>query len=977
MKNLTKTKFHVIFTVTFLIGLFVFSFYFQQKHQQEVLLESRFEQLISVRESLSSYVNDYQQQTSRLLQSIANAPSTSTALKNFSNTFNSQSGHHSEKQLDLDILQHFQRHYLNDLISDTPNSEPKKLSSSYVPKQFAAKAAQSNYILGTLNPTSLGDYDRQHNTHHRYFSELRKTYQLYDIFLIDLQGNIVYTVIKEADFATNLNSGPYKNSGLAKAYQQSLNSAKGELSFATFKPYEPSLNVPAAFLATPVFNNGAQIGSVAIQIPIEQLNSIMTFAGKAQASGLGKSGEAYIVGSDLRMRNNSRFLADSNNELVQRLNTSIGVQLVDTPSVTEGLLGNKGSWIINDYRGIPVLSAYAAYNLFGENSVILAEIDEQEILGEIRAATNELLICSFAILLFFIIVIVLFFEQLIVRPLERLNTKLLADLNYQEKMVSISQSVLREYKKAVDMSAIVSKANPRGNITYANDAFCEISGYSRPELLGQNHRIIRHPDSPASIFKDLWQTISSKRTWKGIICNRRKDGQSYYVSNTIVPMLTQKGKVREYMSIRTDVTELFQQRQKLLMYTTDELTNLPNRQKFLEALSLLKEKLLAIVNIDDFSGINDYYGHQVGDQLLIKVAELLNNNTCDQVTVFRLCGDEYALLCKENTSPAEFEKTCEKLITLVDQQSISINGADLLISLSIGIASDPKDALIHANTALRVARESNRRVLFYNSDLSLKHRNEEKQLWTRKIKEAISDGRIALYLQPIIDPHTSQAVKYECLMRLIDEEGNAISPYQFLEIAKRARLYSALSKIIIQKSFDFFADRDQQFSINLSIIDIQNQEIIQLLKQRLSNPLIAERTVLEIVESEGIENYSDVSEFLYQMKSYGCSIAIDDFGTGYSNFEYLIKLDPDFIKIDGSIIKNVHFDESSERITKLIHDFSVNIGAKTIAEFVCDQSIADKLNSIGIDYMQGYLYGKPAPATELLSASKTANKRRH
>lgn len=142
-------------------------------------------------------------------------------------------------------------------------------------------------------------------------------------------------------------------------------------------------------------------------------------------------------------------------------------------------------------------------------------------------------------------------------------------------------------------------------------------------------------------------------------------------------------------------------------------------------------------------------------------------------------------------------------------------------------------------------------------------------------------------------------------MRLIDEDGSEISPFYFIDISKHARLYPKISEIIIRKSFEHFSTRTESFSINLTIIDILNENTVALLKRLIIKYNAAKRVILEIVESEGIENFDDVSNFIQEMKSLGCRIAIDDFGTGYSNFEYLIKLNPDFIKIDGSLVKNI------------------------------------------------------------------------
>ncbi|MCW8931381.1 MAG: EAL domain-containing protein [Gammaproteobacteria bacterium] len=952
-----------VLTAIFVFFAFVGSgIYTLSNYKKELLLNTRFEQLISLREALGMHINTYQKQTKNILRSISLSSNTSTALKQLSPAFQALQDIENIQNLDTVLTDEYQERYLNNLHRNIPNAAPGKHTQAYLPTQKQGKIAQYNQIIKQGLIINKQSYDILHDQFHPHFKQIQKIHDFYDLFLIDPQGNIIYSVEKEFDYGTNLLTGPYKKSGLAEVFRKSTQTKKNELSFATFLPYEPSLNIPAAFLAMPIYIDKQYYGSIAIQLPIEPINQIMTFHGKANQSGLGESGEAYIIGNDFTMRNDSRFLNDINHPLVQKLQTTIGIQHVKTPGVIAGLKGEKNQQIFLDYRGISVLSAYTSYQLFGEPSVLLVEIDKQEVFNYIDAVVNRMILAMIIVMLILSSIVLFFFKNLIIYPLNKLNDTLKTEVNEQKKQVVINSSLLNEYKKAVDMSAIVSKADIKGNITYVNEAFCNISGYSRKELIGSNHRIINNPKVPKTLFKDLWQTISAKKTWKGIICNKRKDGTEYYVSSTIVPILSVNGDLKEYISIRTDVTEIFNQQQQIMMHTTDSLTKLPNRQKFIELLSQSKTPLLAIFNIDRFSEINDYYGYAIGDEVIISFATMLSEHVNEGITVFRLSGDEFVLLAKDNFPENKFAAQCKKILSLLDKKIFTVNDNELTVSATVGVASESRNAYINAGMALRVAKESHQQFLFYNSHVDLQKRNEENLRWTKKIKQAIANDKITLFIQPIVDRCTKKIDKYECLMRLIDEDGSEISPFFFLDIAKNARLYSQLSEIIINKSFDYFSNRTESFSINLTIEDILNKDTTKLLKQKLSNESIAKRVIFEIVESEGIENYTDVSDFIREMKYLGCAIAIDDFGTGYSNFEYLMKLDPNFIKIDGSMIKNIAHDETVFRVTTLIHEFSQSIGTKTIAEFVSDKVIAEKVKEIGIDYMQGYLLGKPEKA---------------
>lgn len=841
----------------------------------------------------------------------------------------------------------------------------------YLPKSKSGLLLQ-NQFLTKSGLVDGQEYNLLHQQYDTYLQPLINLHGFYDLFLLDSKGNVIYSATKETDLGTNLLSGPYKTSGLAKVFRESRSAKKGSqqaFAHASFQPYEPSYNLPASFIGMPIYSDNQYIGSIAVQLPIEPINKIMTFNGNVANAGLNSTGEAYLIGDDFTMRNDSRFIADIKDPLITELGTTIGIQEVKTQAVLEAQKGNKGAEIINDYRNQPV----GPIQLFGESGAIIAEIDEKTVVGQINETINGIIYKLFAITLLIWTLVLVFFNQLMIRPLRNINFKLEHELLKQEKQVMVSLSLLNEYKEAVDASAIVSKTDTGGKILYVNDAFSEVTGYSKHELMGQNHNIIRNPDMPRKVFDDLWQTIASNEIWKGVLCNLTKDGQEYYVSSTIVPILTMYGDIEEYISIATDITELYLRRQEMLQHTVDELTQLPNRQKFLINLSQAKIPRLAIINVDHFSEINDFYGYEVGDKLLIQIAELLVGMENNEVSSYRLSSDELGLLGEKNCASETFEKRCMSILEKLSHTVFKIDDNELTTSATMGVAEKSGNVYVKAGMALRVAKESQKKFLFYNSDIDTQRRTGENLRWTKAIKDAIEDDRMALYIQPIVNRITGATDKYECLMRLIDEDGSEISPFYFIDISKHARLYPKISEIIIRKSFEHFSTRIENFSINLTIIDILNENTVALLKRLIIKYNAAKRVILEIVESEGIENFDDISNFIQEMKSLGCRIAIDDFGTGYSNFEYLIKLNPDFIKIDGSLVKKIAHDEGVFAIVKLINDFAKSIGIKTVAEYVCDKEVDTVLKRIGIDYLQGYYHGIPTSADMPQIVLKKAN----
>ncbi|MDI3323537.1 EAL domain-containing protein [Pontibacterium granulatum] len=532
------------------------------------------------------------------------------------------------------------------------------------------------------------------------------------------------------------------------------------------------------------------------------------------------------------------------------------------------------------------------------------------------------------------------------------------------KELAFNRSLLEQYKHAVDISSIVSKTDPCGVITYVNDQFCRVSGHSREELVGATHRLIRHPDNDPLLFRDMWQTIRSRKTWQGIIKNRRKDGSAYYVDSLILPVLDPDGKIAEFMSIRTDVTDLIEQQSVIQRQFTDPLTGLPNRQKLISDHAEMDEVTCLLVDVCDFSEINEYHGYQVGDRLLKALALIMNRLIHSDSVLYHLGGDQFAILTRQSLNTEQLAHMCKDLARRIAQYPVGVEEFQFPVSVVIGAASGV-NAFIEADIALHSAQEKERTYEIFSPDSRLTKRIEDNISWVGRIRDAIRHDRIEVYVQPIIDALTGHVAKYECLMRLRDDEGNLHSPYVFLEAAKRARLYDNLMQIVIYKAFRHFSDRDDNFSINLSARDIYNSETVAMLLDKALEYGVAERLIIEIVESEGIENYEKVLGFISWAKKIGCRIAVDDFGSGYSNFEYLLKLDIDYIKVDGSLIKHLDSDTNTQMLSDMIVSFGRKMGAETVAEFVHSEEVKQAAIVLGFDYLQGYHTGKPVSLDEI------------
>lgn len=425
----------------------------------------------------------------------------------------------------------------------------------------------------------------------------------------------------------------------------------------------------------------------------------------------------------------------------------------------------------------------------------------------------------------------------------------------------------------------------------------------------------------------------------------------------------QKTDISTQQKLKDKHNELMQYTQEELnkMLYTDTLTGLPNRRALVESKKEKENFSLLLINIDNFSQINDLYGEKFGDKVLIKFAEFLQENLKKnpECKLFRLSGDEFVLLSKE-LNHDKIKNNVEELIKMIHKHPISIQDHDIYLNITVGVSFEEKELLLPtANMALKLARKESKNIIFYSDEASLNEEYENNLKWIQEIKDAILEDRIIIYFQPIIDNATNMVNKYESLIRLINKEGNIVTPWHFLEIAKKAKLYKKLTKIVIKKSFESFQDNEYEFSINLTIDDILDDEITSFIFQALDEYKISHRVIFEIVESESIEDFDKIEAFITKVKSYGCKIAIDDFGTGYSNFEYLLRLQADFIKIDGSIIRSITKDKRSEVLTSVIVSFAKEMNIKTIAEYVETRETHNKLVELGIDQSQGYYFDKP------------------
>jgi anti-anti-sigma regulatory factor/HAMP domain-containing protein len=442
-------------------------YYFAESTGKRVILEDSFNMLQAIRETKANQIETYFQNIENQLITFSEDKMVIEAMHQFRQS--------SERipqdiavrpqfmeQIDRSLKTYYQKEFSPRL---SKNSSAEVFSSNYIPTDLRAQLMQYEYVSANPNPigeknlleaaTTPSQYNRTHALYHPILNSFQEKFGFYDLFLVDIdEGRIVYSVFKEVDFGTSLLSGPYQNSKIAEVYKSARNASYPDFTkLVDFFPYEPSYNAPASFIASPIFDGNQKIGVLIFQMPIDRINGIMTNNFSWTEVGLGESGESYIVGNDLTLRNQSRFLIEAKEDYLEaiqesgvpkkialqidNLNSSIGLQPVNTQGTEAAIAGETGEATFKDYRDVEVLSAYAPLDIKNVNWAVLSEIDKSEAMEPLRKMRLRFLL-FFVGIFFFILWASYFFSNSLTKRIKLLDvatTKLAeGDLNVQLKI---------------------------------------------------------------------------------------------------------------------------------------------------------------------------------------------------------------------------------------------------------------------------------------------------------------------------------------------------------------------------------------------------------------------------------------------------------------------------------------------------------------------------------------------------------------
>lgn len=519
------------------------------------------------------------------------------------------------------------------------------------------------------------------------------------------------------------------------------------------------------------------------------------------------------------------------------------------------------------------------------------------------------------------------------------------------------------YKKAILEHDYVIKTDLSGNIIFANENFCKISGFNNDELVGfKYNKIIKLNQLNKRINQCMLKKVFLGKNWQGIVENKTKDEDFFCLDVNIYPVKDDENNIVEVLAFGNDVTEHV----KLLKY--DKLTSLKNRESLREEIQKNRHYVTIIVNLDNFSEVNEFYGGFTGDRVIKESAKRLVD-VFSEDCVFRLQSDEFAILIP---LPYKYEKEIyidyvkNKLKSLFDE-ALTLDEIELHMTATYGLHIGNENLLRNANIAYKNSKKTNEIFSVYSDEMFYKFADfSNNKKVAAEIKEAIKKNQVIPFYQPIIDNDTGKTAKYEALARLVNDD-TVIMPGAFINISKKIKYYNEITRAMIYKSFKDFKNMDGiAVSINLSIEDISNIRTFNFIVDQLRTNENNEFITFELVESEGIEDFELFDKFVNTVKKFGAKISIDDFGTGYSNFSYLAKIEPDFLKIDGSLIKNIENKKDFDVVKSMI-DFAKMYDIKTIAEFVENEDIYVLVKELGIDYSQGYYFSKPVPFEEIIT----------
>ena len=570
----------------------------------------------------------------------------------------------------------------------------------------------------------------------------------------------------------------------------------------------------------------------------------------------------------------------------------------------------------------------------------------------------------------------------------------------EQKNIEIEQLVaektaelaLEKERAQVTLASIgdaVITTDAAGHVEYLNVVAETLTGWTSAEARGlelvQVFQV-RQADHP-----DLIAGSKELKVHGCLLINRAQ--HEIAIDQSVAPISGRDGEVLGSVLVFRDVSQQRQHAREMTYQAThDALTGLYNRRAFEERLEQLltrakmdrSQHVLLYLDLDQFKIVNDACGHPAGDQLLRQLAAVLQKEVRQKDVLARLGGDELGILLTDCPEAAG-ELVADKILRTVSDFRFTWKERLFTISASIGLVpfgSESETAasiLSAADAACYTAKDKGRnRVLVYQIDDSELNQRRSQMLWVTRLKSALDEDRFVLYSQPIvaIGPGIRSVSQHEILLRLREEDSTLVPPGAFIPAAERYGLMPAIDRWVVRKTLQWLAAHRadpglaESYGINLSGQSLSDAGFLEFVLQEIERSGIAPgRVSFEITETAAVAALDSAIQFIQALKDKGCHFMLDDFGSGWSSFAYLKNLPVDFLKIDGSLVRDMAHDALDEAMVRAINEIGHVLSIATIAEFVENEAILEKLNALGVDYAQGYAIGRPAPIDAHLSTS--------
>ncbi|MCF7934782.1 MAG: EAL domain-containing protein [Synergistales bacterium] len=543
------------------------------------------------------------------------------------------------------------------------------------------------------------------------------------------------------------------------------------------------------------------------------------------------------------------------------------------------------------------------------------------------------------------------------------------------------------FQSAVEGIVITDAEN---RIQLVNPAFERITGYSEQEVLGKNPRILKSDRHDRSFYEKMWKDIQGQGSWEGEIWNRRKNGETYPERLSIKALYDEQGNIINFISIFTDLSEIKTKEEKLrIRFYYDPLTNLPNRQLFLDRLKQEIDKCKGtdiligtlFIDLDRFKNINNSLGHFAGDRILQNVAETIDGAKRKGDTIARIGGDEFCVLLRDTRTIEELGLAAESFLDVFDTTFDCEEFGELYLAASAGISVYPNDGhdeeslLKNAELAMLRAKSSQEEgVRFFAPEME-KPVLQKVQM-ERDIRKALETAQFTVFFQPIVHASSGTVTHLEALVRWQHPERGMISPGSFIPLAEECCLIYAIDQYVIWQVNQLVSQwardsrkgtKDIKVKINLSALQFYRTDLVDFIFYASKSAKVPyNRINFEITENILMSDSNAAMKRLQELRKIGFGIDIDDFGTGYSSLSYLTRLPIQGLKIDQAFVADLEHNSGNAAVTHAILELAKSLRLTVVAEGVETEGQLRFLQRLGCDYLQGYYFSRPIPEDEIL-----------